>query len=141
MAPASIVIQRRIEWSDTDASGHYHYHAALRLLDAAEAALHDRLGIAAETFGRTPRASVRMQYRRVLRFNDLVEVHLRVDSVGRSSIVYAGEIALAGELAAEGELVAVHVGEAGGSPAPLPDSWRAALTGAGPQTPERLTTG
>jgi acyl-CoA thioesterase FadM len=139
MGPASIVIQRRIEWSDTDASGHYHYHTALRLLDAAEAALHDRLGIAGETFGRTPRANVRMRYRRVLRFNDLVDVHLRVASVGRSSIVYAGEILLDGASAAEGELVAAHVSEAGGTVTALPDRWRELLTGAGPQTPERMT--
>lgn len=139
--PASIAIQRRIEWSDTDASGHYHYHTALRLLDAAEAALLDRLGLAGAMFGRIPRASVQMRYRRVLRFNDLVDVHLRVASLGTSSIVYAGEIQLDGETAAEGELVAVHVGAAGGSADPLPADWRDALSGAGPQPAERLTAG
>ena len=32
MAFASIVIQRRIEWSDTDASGHWHNTAHCDLL-------------------------------------------------------------------------------------------------------------
>lgn len=138
---ASIVVQRRIEWPDTDASGHYHYQTALRLLDAAEGVLHERLGIAGESFGQTPRASLRLRYRRVLRLNDVVDVHLRVGRVGRSSIVYQAEILLDGQTAVEGEVVAVHVGEAGGSPTPVPDTWRALLTTAGPQKPERLVAG
>lgn len=138
---ASIVVQRRIEWPDTDASGHYHYQTALRLLDAAEGVLHERLGIAGESFGQTPRVSLRLRYRRVLRLNDIVDVHLRVGRVGRSSIVYEAEILLAGQTAVEGEVVAVHVGEAGGSPTPVPDAWRALLTTAGPQKPERLVAG
>jgi hypothetical protein len=43
--PASITIQRRIEWSDTDASGHWHNVAAFRMLEWAETALLDRLGL------------------------------------------------------------------------------------------------
>src|SRR5207247_4665598 len=42
---ASIVVQRRIEWSDTDASGAWHNSAAFRFLEVAETALLDSLGI------------------------------------------------------------------------------------------------
>jgi len=42
---ASIVVPQRIEWADTDASGHYHYIAAFRLYEAAANALMDRLGL------------------------------------------------------------------------------------------------
>lgn len=138
---ASIVVQRRIGWSDTDASGHYHYQTALRLLDAAEAVLHERLGIARDTFGSTPRASLRLRYRRVLRLNDIVDVDLRVAKVGRSSIVYDVEILLDGQPAVEAEVVAVHVGDAGGSPRQVPDAWRELLTTAGPQAPELIVAG
>ena len=48
--PASILVQRRIEWSDTDASGAYHNSAAFSFIEVAEAALLDRLGMLAERF-------------------------------------------------------------------------------------------
>ena len=41
---ASIVMERRIEWPDTDASGFYHNSAVVRLLETAETLLLDRLG-------------------------------------------------------------------------------------------------
>src|SRR5436309_592020 len=41
-SPASIVVQRRIEWPDTDASGRYHNTAAFRFIEVAETTLLDR---------------------------------------------------------------------------------------------------
>ena len=52
--PASIRIQRRIDWSDTDASGAWHNTAAFRLLEAAETSLMDRLGFLEDVYGRMP---------------------------------------------------------------------------------------
>jgi hypothetical protein len=52
---ASSTIPRRIEWIDTDARGIYHWVTVVRYVEAAEALLHDRLGIRQRTFGRTPR--------------------------------------------------------------------------------------
>jgi acyl-CoA thioester hydrolase len=83
------VLERRIEWIDTDAAGIYHWTTAFRLAEAAEAALHTRLGIADFTFGATPRVAVDAEFERPLRFNDPVEVDFGVESVGRSSVRYA----------------------------------------------------
>jgi len=87
--PARIVLRRRIEWIDTDAAGIYHWTTAFRLAEAAEAALHNALGIADRTFGATPRVSVAAKFQRPLVFNDPVEVELAVEAVGRTSVRYA----------------------------------------------------
>src|SRR5439155_4381912 len=55
-SPASIIVQRRIEWPDTDASGMYHNTAAFRFTEVAETALLERLGFVHEIYGRHPRA-------------------------------------------------------------------------------------
>ena len=84
--PARVVLQRRIEWMDTDAAGIYHWTTAFRLAEAAEAALHTALGIADFTFGATPRVAVSASFTRPLRFNDLVDVALAVEAIGRTSV-------------------------------------------------------
>lgn len=139
-ATAAIVVQRRIEWSDTDASGNYHNTAAFRLIEVAETALLERLGMLDDVYGRLPRAHVEADFLAPLVFRDLVDVHLRVAAVGRTSITYAFEMTRDGELAVRGRAVAVLVSEARGRPVSWPDAYRRLLLSAGPQAPERLVT-
>ncbi len=80
-SPASIVVQRRIEWSDTDASGNYHNSAAFRLIENAETALLDRLGFLHEVYGRLPRVHISADFVRPLAFKDLVDVAVAVAAV------------------------------------------------------------
>lgn len=136
--PASVVVQRRVDWADTDAAGYYHNTTVWRLMEAAEALLHDRLGIRSETFGRTPRVRATVEFRRALYFYDLVDVELAVVALGRTSVTYRFELRLGGEVAAAGEVVTVLIDRAGGRAIPWPDAWRAALAGAGAQRPEIL---
>ena len=128
--PARVVIRRRIEWMDTDAAGIWHWTAAFRLAEAAEAAMHTALGIAGITFGACPRASVSASFSKALRFNDLVDVELAVDSIGRSSLVYRLAIASEGEPVAEGSLTVVFIDRSSGRAEPWPSAIR-----------ERLATG
>ncbi|MHA6799577.1 acyl-CoA thioesterase [Bounagaea algeriensis] len=102
-----MVIERRIEWMDTDAAGQHHNTVIVRLVEAAEAELHTRLGIVDETFGRTPRVRVEANFRGRLRFNDLVHVQLRIDDIGRSSLRYGFTVHHGDELVADGALVIV----------------------------------
>ena len=134
-------MQRRIEWSDTDASGNYHNTAAFRLIEVAETALLERLGLLADVYGRLPRAHVESDFLAPLVFRDLVDVHLRVAAVGVSSITYEFEMTREGEAAVRGRTVAVLLSEARGKPVPWPDAHRRLLLSAGPQAPERLVTG
>jgi acyl-CoA thioesterase FadM len=126
--PVSTTISRRIEWIDTDAAGIYHWTTAMRLAEAAGAELHTQLGIAAATFGCTPRVHVRFDFHRSLKFNDLVDVTIRVLKVGRSSVVQLFVLEHDGEICAEGEIVVCYINRFSGRSAPWPDPVREALT-------------
>lgn len=134
--PARITLVRRVEWMDTDAAGIYHWMTVFRLVEAAEAHLHERLGIRDRTFGRTPRVHVSADFRRELEFFDPVELTLAVASVGRSSVRYAFTAVREGDgaTAAEGEMVIVYVtGSPGGGATPWPDDLRERLARGGDQ--------
>lgn len=124
--PLAATVRRRIEWADTDASGHYHYATALRLFEAAESDLLDELGLLREVYGQLPRAHVTFDYRRVLWFRDMVEASVSVTEVGRTSITYSFEVLRDGELCVRGRVVAVLVDDAG-EPTPWPDGHRRLL--------------
>ena len=113
---------------DTDAGGRIHFTAAFRWAEAAETALMRRLGVLAEAWGNFPRRKVEAEYLKVLRFEDELEVRLRVENVGRTSVTYAWTITKDGEPHVKGRHTVVHV-DGKGRPEPLPDSIRAALDG------------
>jgi YbgC/YbaW family acyl-CoA thioester hydrolase len=131
------MVQRRIEWSDTDASGFYHNTAAFRLMEAAESVLLSRLGLLEEIYGHLPRVRIEADFRRLLRFHDVVDVQLSVQGVGRSSLTYAFAIARDGKVCVEGTVVAVLV-DGEGRPARWTAGHRALLGRAGPQRPESI---
>jgi acyl-CoA thioester hydrolase len=130
--PASVVIRRRIQWFDTDASTKYHNTAPLRLMEEAEVVLLDRLGILRDVYGKLPRAHATIDYRRPLRFWDECEIGVEVSDVGRSSITYAFSIAdTEGRVASEGKVVAVLVDDEV-KPRPWPEDYRKLLLESGP---------
>jgi YbgC/YbaW family acyl-CoA thioester hydrolase len=130
MPPPSINIQRRIQWYDTDASSKYHNTAPLRLMEEAEAALLDQLGIVREVYGWLPRAHVTLDYHRPLRFWDPVDVRIEVSDVGQTSVTYVFSIRKDGEACADGTVVAVLIDEEG-RPRPWPEEHRRLLLGSG----------
>jgi acyl-CoA thioesterase FadM len=137
--PASVVVQRRIDWMDTDAAGMFHNTTVWRLMEAAEATLHDRLGIRSQTFGRTPRVRSTVDFSLALAFYDLVAVELTVTAMGRSSATYRFDVRRDGQLAASGEVVTVLLDQPGGRTTPWPEAWRERLLHAGAQRPELVT--
>ncbi|HEY9524220.1 MAG TPA: thioesterase family protein [Thermopolyspora sp.] len=138
--PASVVVQRRVEWADTDAAGHQHNTAVLRWLEEAETVLHERLGIAERTFGRTPRVRIEVDFTGRLWFRDIVTIRLAVDRVGTSSLTYTFEMTQGDREAARGRMVVVNADPSEAGSRPWPEDIRAALTGAGPQQGEYLST-
>jgi YbgC/YbaW family acyl-CoA thioester hydrolase len=139
--PAGIVVQRRIEWPDTDASGMYHNTAAFRFIEMAETALLERLGLVHEIYGRHPRAHIEADFLLPLRFRDLVDVEITVAKVGRTSIHYDFEMRSNRAIAVRGRVVAVLMDRPGGRPVPWPVEHRRLFETAGPQAPELLTPG
>ena len=69
---------------------------------------------------------VEAEYLKVLRFDDEIEVRLRVDKVGRTSVTYAWTIAKDGDAHIKGRHTVVQVGSEG-QPEPLSDALRALL--------------
>jgi acyl-CoA thioester hydrolase len=125
-AAAEHVERRRVAWVDTDAGGRIHFTAAFRYAEAAETGLMREAGLL-EDWGDYPRRHVEAEFRKVLRFEDELEVRLRVDRVGTTSITYAWEIAKDGEVYIEGRHTVVHVDGAGRAEA-LPDRVGTALS-------------
>lgn len=132
--PARIRIRRLVEYPDTDASGHYQHAAVLRWVEAAEAVLHARLGVADRTFGSSPRLHVEVDYQQPLWFLDEVQVELVAARVGRSSVRWDFTVRRGQAQAASGHFVAAHVPVAGQAAAPWPDELRRAFTEGGDRT-------
>ena len=133
---ASIRIQRRIDWIDTDASGIYHYSTFCRLADSAESLLFDRLDMS-EAFVRLPRLAVEARFKMMLRFNDVVTVEYRVSHLGNSSIRFDFTISRDGALAVEGKVTALLFGH-DLVKKPWPPEYRERLLTAGQQIGEIL---
>jgi YbgC/YbaW family acyl-CoA thioester hydrolase len=118
---------RRVAWVDTDAGGRIHFTAAFRWAEAAETALLRRLGMI-DNWGSYPRRKVEAEYLEVLRFEDEIEVAIRPERVGRTSVTWSWEIEHDGRPFVTGRHTVVHV-DGDGRPAALPDRVREGLLG------------
>jgi acyl-CoA thioesterase FadM len=136
--PASIVVQRRIEWPDTDASGRWHNTAGFRLIEVAETALLERLEMLEDVYGRLPRARIDAQFKELLSFRDVVDARISVIAVGRTSVTYDFRVERDGRLSMYASVVAVLVDEVG-RPQPWKEEHKQRLLTAGPQASEVLT--
>jgi acyl-CoA thioester hydrolase len=79
------------------------------------------------SWGDYPRRHVEAEFHQVLRFEDEIDVRLRVERVGRTSITYAWTIERRGEICVSGRHTVVNV-DRGGMSAELPAGIRAALS-------------
>jgi acyl-CoA thioester hydrolase len=118
----------RVAWVDTDTGGRIHFTAAFRWAEATETSLYRRLGLLPEELGDYPRRHVEAEFRHPLVFEDEIEVTLRVERVGTTSVTYRWEILKDGGAAVEGTHTVVHVGRDGRAVA-LDDEVRALLAG------------
>jgi 2-aminobenzoate-CoA ligase len=81
-APAAITVERRVEWSDTDAAGQHHFTSVLRWAEQAEFVLQERLGIAELVAGHCPRVHLSVDFKRPVYAREVVEIDLAVREVG-----------------------------------------------------------
>ncbi|MGH8894302.1 MAG: acyl-CoA thioesterase [Actinomycetes bacterium] len=123
---AQVSIERIVEWPDTDAAGHYHHSTVIHWVEAAEAELHERLGLL-DLFGVVPRVRYEVDYLARLWFRDRVTIRLRVAELGRASVRYEFEVRRREETAARGTMTAVHIDQDAGASVPWPDDVRARL--------------
>jgi acyl-CoA thioester hydrolase len=116
----------RVAWVETDAGGRIHFSNAFRWAELVEVGLMRAL-VSLDEWRDFPRKQVHAEFLKVLRFDDEIEVALRVERVGRTSITYGWTISKDGEPHVIGGHTVVHV-DADGRPAPLPDRVRVALS-------------
>jgi YbgC/YbaW family acyl-CoA thioester hydrolase len=115
----------RVDLADTDASGSMHFIAGLRYAERAETGLRRRLGILSDWVD-YPMRGVEASYDVIPRFDDELEVRLRLESVGRTSLKWVWEIVRGADMCIQGRHTAVHV-DSEFRPQPFPPEVRAAL--------------
>ena len=110
--------RRRVQFSETDASGLVYFANYFRYVDEAEHAMwraaglnvHPRDGAIA-----WPCVAASFEYRKPLFFEDEVDVHLKVAARTRKAMRYSAVVRKDGELVAEGSrtIVCVRMGPGG----------------------------
>jgi YbgC/YbaW family acyl-CoA thioester hydrolase len=88
-----LAIERRVEFSQTDAAGIIHFSSYFTFMEAAEAELFRRLGLSllwqdGTGFYGFPRVDCQCKFRRPVRFDDLVTIQLEIDEIDSGRIHY-----------------------------------------------------
>jgi acyl-CoA thioester hydrolase len=122
------VERKRVDWIDTDAGGRIHFTNAFRWAESAESSLMQKVGLLGPEWGDFPRRKVEAEFLRVLRFMDEMDVRIRVERLGTTSITYEWELVRDGEVCVTGRHTVVHV-DRDGRPDPLSAELRSALGG------------
>ncbi|WBQ09952.1 acyl-CoA thioesterase [Hyphomonadaceae bacterium ML37] len=120
-------------WADNDAYGHVNNVVFYAFFDTAVNRRLARAGLLDITGGETIGLVVETgcRYHASAAFPEPLEAGVRVAHIGTSSVRYELAIFRTGEDAAiaEGFFVHVYVGRESRRPAPLPENWRAVLSG------------
>lgn len=84
-------LTRQVEFSETDMAGIMHFSNFFRFMEAAEHAFFRSLGISIHAAGSDlgwPRVHADCDFKRPLRFEDIVEIRLLVREKRKKSIIY-----------------------------------------------------
>lgn len=105
-------MQRLVEFADTDMAGILHFAAYFRYMEACEHAFFRSLGFSVHPHEQDGlwgwvRADASCRFRRPLRYEDVVELHLRVVRKTHRSLTHEIAFLHEGEEAARGRLVTV----------------------------------
>lgn len=104
--------RRRIEFADTDMAGIVHFANFFRFMETAELEFLKAHGLSFnwqwqnEMLG-FPRVSAMCNYLKPARFEDVLDISVRVQNIGRKSVTYTFEFFNGTELIAQGEVSTV----------------------------------
>ena len=109
---AAFVTTRRVEFSDTDAAGIMHFAAFFRMMEQAEHELLRSVGLSVVLHDKSgkiswPRVSAKCDFQSVARFEELLEIEVRIARMGKRSVTYRHRFSRDGEPLASGEITAV----------------------------------
>lgn len=111
--------QRRVAFAETDMAGILHFANYFRYMEECEHAFFRSLGQSVHV-GRGDdargfaRGECTCRYERPLVYEDVVELHLLVRAIGRSSMSYEFFFENDGERIARGKVTTVHIGRGEG---------------------------
>ena len=117
----------RVGFSDTDAQGIVYYGRYLPYFDAARVEYHRHLDMLyAELEGELVMRAATIEYHAPARFDDLIEVFIRVARIGRTSATYemAAYLGETDELMVTAKQTLVLVDLAERKARPIPDAFR-----------------
>jgi acyl-CoA thioester hydrolase len=122
----------RVGFSDTDAQGIVYYGRYLPYFDLARVEYHRHLGLLHERFeGELVMRAASIEYHAPARFDDLIEVFIRVARIGRTSVTYemAAYLVETDELMVTASHTLVLVDLAERKACPIPDVFREKVRG------------
>jgi acyl-CoA thioester hydrolase len=126
--PASIELERRLRWADSDAAGRLHFPRIFELVEEAESELVRSIDWPMNrSMGYDfPRVHLECRFIRVIQLDAQFRLRLTVGKLGRTSIRYDYDVfGCDNELAIQGTMTVVVVQN--GKPAEIPATLRAAL--------------
>jgi len=134
--PAEFTIRRRVQFAETDMAGVLHFSNYFRYMEEIEHAFWRSLDLTvylreSEPHISWPRVATGCEYLSPLRFEDEVDLALRVKKVGEKSLSYEVDFRRGSERCATGRVTAVCCVTKPGSftPTPIPNVIRARLNG------------
>ena len=113
-------ISRRVQFAETDMAGVLYFANYFRLMEEVENAFWQSSGLSGYMLHRDPavgwpRVAVSCEYLAPARFEDELDVRLRVTHLGTSSVAYEVEFLCRGQRIALGRIKAVCCAMKGGS--------------------------
>ncbi len=106
--------KRMVEFADTDMAGILHFSNYFRFMESVEHAFFRSLGLSVHPHSQTgiwgwARGEAECRYERPLRYEETVDLHLRVAAKGSKSITYEVTFVLDGERVAFGSMTVICV--------------------------------
>ena len=117
-------IQRRVEFSETDAAGIAHFSSMVIYMEQAEHALFRQIGLSVfpqieadkasdsrfvddELFVTWPRVHISLDFLGPARFEDLLEIDVSIQRLGKSSVTFEHQIRCQSRPIARGKSISV----------------------------------
>ncbi len=112
MPRTEFVLRRRVQFYETDPAGMVHFSWFYRYMEEAEHALWRELGLSIHPLDSElgwPRVAASFDFQRPVRFEDEIDVHLRIAEIARKTIRYECIVKKDGEQMASGTMTIVCV--------------------------------
>ncbi len=110
--PEVFTTKRRIEFRDTDAAGIAHFSVFFTMMEEAEHELLRHLGLCVhrndgEQTMIWPRVSASCDFRSAVKFEDVLEIEVRIERLGEKSVAYGFRFLQNGRGVAKGRMTSV----------------------------------